>query len=332
MVSRLNYIHNFRALAILFIVSGHAIDIFKWPDYSSLEKILRIFISNGSALFVFIAGYLFQHLIKKFDARKYYLNKFTNVIIPYLIISIPAILLFVLFMKRPGMPEDFYQKSVFEQIASFIMNGSHLAPFWFIPMISIFYLVAIPLRKFDEYKAFYMLIPVFIIISCIVPRGAPYQSFIHFFSIYVIGMFCSHYKDVLNVHFSNAFNLFIMALAVFTFGCLEYVFMTGTMTWLNVLQKIFMSIFFLGFLYRLNDNLNYPFVSKVADYSFGIFFLHSYIISSGKVLYANFAGEAISFNFITYFVSIIITFAICLVLVELIKFIFKGKSKYFVGS
>ena len=49
----LGYIHSFRALAIFFIVAGHSIDFFLWPENKQgLEKILRIFMSNGSVLFV----------------------------------------------------------------------------------------------------------------------------------------------------------------------------------------------------------------------------------------------------------------------------------------
>ena len=63
----LGYIHSFRALAILFIVGGHCIDFFNWSEGSAaIERMLRILISNGSVLFVFIAGYLFQHLAIKY--------------------------------------------------------------------------------------------------------------------------------------------------------------------------------------------------------------------------------------------------------------------------
>jgi len=63
----LGYIHSFRALAIFFIVAGHSIDIFMWSIDSELERFLKIFFSNGTALFVFIAGYLFQHLSVKYQ-------------------------------------------------------------------------------------------------------------------------------------------------------------------------------------------------------------------------------------------------------------------------
>lgn len=332
MVSRLNYIHYFRALAILFIVAGHSIDIFSWPDQSYLERWLRIFISNGSALFVFIAGYLFQHLIKKFDVRKYYTNKFTNVILPYLIVSTPAIILFVFFMQRPDMSEVFYQQSVPHQILSFIITGSHLAPFWFVPMITLFYLVAVPLRTLDNQRMFYLLLPVFMLISCLIPRGLPYQSFIHFFAIYVLGMFCSHYKDSVNSLISKSVSLVVTGVAVIAFAAAEFIYMTGTMTWINFLQKCCMSIFFLGLLFRFNYKLDSALVSKVADYSFGVFFIHSYIISSGKILYAKVFGVPATFNVLLYITCIVLTFAICLGIVELVKYLMKDKSKYLVGS
>lgn len=53
----LGYIHYFRALAIFFIVAGHSMDAFTWHS-KDIERIIRIIFSNGSVLFVFIAGYL----------------------------------------------------------------------------------------------------------------------------------------------------------------------------------------------------------------------------------------------------------------------------------
>ncbi|WP_031565338.1 acyltransferase [Rheinheimera texasensis] len=332
MVSKLNYIHYFRAVAILFIVAGHSIDIFSWPDQDNLERWLRIFISNGSALFVFIAGYLFQHLIKKFDAKKYYKNKITNVILPYIIVSTPAIILFVFFMQRPDMPETFYQQSIPQQIISFIITGSHLAPFWFVPMITLFYLIAVPLKILDNQRKFYLLIPAFMVVSCLIPRGLPYQSFIHFFAIYVLGMFCSHYKDSVNSLISKPAALVATGTAVIAFAAAEFIYMTGTMTWINFLQKCCMSVFFLGLLFRFNHKLNSALVSKVADYSFGVFFIHSYIISSGKLLYAKMFGVPATFNVLLYITCIVLTFAVCLGIVELVKYVLKDKSKYLVGS
>ena len=43
---------------------------------------------GGTALFIFISGFLFQHLSKKFEYKNYLSKKWTNVILPYLFITV----------------------------------------------------------------------------------------------------------------------------------------------------------------------------------------------------------------------------------------------------
>lgn len=193
----LPYIHTFRALAILFIVTGHAVDAFIWPDGGDLERLLRIVFCNGSALFVFIAGYLFQHLSPRFEARNYYISKIKNVLIPYLLISIPAIVLFTTVMQRNTVWDGFYQNPVWKQVVLFYLTGYHLAPLWFFPMITIFYVIAPALIKLDRNHYLYYMLPFFVVIWLLISRGSPSQSFLHFLSVYVLGMACSRFKDVI---------------------------------------------------------------------------------------------------------------------------------------
>lgn len=166
----LGYIHYFRALAIFFIVAGHSIDAFTWHS-KDIERIIRIIFSNGSVLFVFIAGYLFQHLLPKFTPYKYYKSKITNVIVPYILISIPAIIAFTAFVERQTVWEGFYDNTIFMQVGLFYLTGKHLAPLWFIPMISLFYVIAPLLEKTDKNKTIYYLLPAFILLSCFIGRG-----------------------------------------------------------------------------------------------------------------------------------------------------------------
>lgn len=234
----LGYIHSFRALAILFIVGGHCIDFFNWSDNSeTTERLLRIFISNGSVLFVFIAGYLFQHLAIKFQFKKYYVSKLRNVILPYFLVSIPAIIIFVFFMQRETVWQGFYDNPPLLQGVYFYLTGMHLAPLWFVPMISLFYIISPILVIADKKQYFYWVLPITILISCLVSRGLPHQSFIHFFSVYLFGMYFSHYKTQLNATISKTGILLLFGGLALTFACFEYVYMKGTMTYINYLQN-----------------------------------------------------------------------------------------------
>ncbi|WP_286270977.1 acyltransferase family protein [Thalassotalea hakodatensis] len=327
----LGYIHYFRALAILFIITGHTIDVFVWNDIDT-ERLLRIFLSNGSVLFVFIAGYLFQHLSSKFDSKKYFKSKLKNVIAPYFIISIPAIVIFVTILKRGSVWYGFYDNSILEQIGLFYLTGAHLAPLWFIPMIAIFYVIAPLLIKADKNKLIYLGLPIFIVLSCFIGRGFPPQSFIHFFSAYLLGMYCSQFKDVINPIISrNILIVFSFSLIIF-FSICEFLFLEGTMTYINYLQKLSMSIFFLGLFIKFNSYLNSKFVSVIADTSFGVFFIHSYLLTSGKLLYLKVNGEPATGNLVLYFIVAITTLLTCSYIITLVKKVSGKYSKLLVGS
>jgi len=330
----LGYIHNFRALAILFIVAGHSIDAFFWDSGNGIdiERVLRIAISNGSTLFIFIAGYLFQHLLAKYENKKYFISKLKNVIIPYFIISIPAILVFVFLQERDTVWPGFYEHNQWTQAALFYLTGLHLAPLWFIPMISMFYIIAPLLRFADRYKFFYYLLPAFIVLSCFVDRGMPQQSFVHFFSAYVLGMWCSKYKETINLFLQKNYFLTIAALLAIGFALAEYYFMTGTMSYLNYLQKLAVSLFFLGLFIRNNDDLKSPFISLIADVSFGIFFIHSYALTMFKESYKAIFAELPQGTIFSYTLLSITILLICSYIIVLLRKLLGKRSRLLIGS
>ena len=328
----LGYIHSFRALAIFFIVAGHAIDAMLWSDNYPMSRALRIIFSNGSVMFVFIAGYLFQHLSKNHNNKKYYKNKLSNVITPYLLISLPAIAAFVFFTTREGMWNGFYDNPVWAQIGLFYLTGKHLAPLWFIPMICFFYIVAPLLIRLDKRSYFYYLLPVFIVISCFFERGMPYISFVHFFSAYVLGMYCSHYKETLNAKLSSNTALIVLFIGIVFFALAEFFFMKGTLTWVNYLQKISASLFYLGLFIRIGESLKSTLISTVATCSFGIFFVHSYVITGTKMVYAHLFGQLPDGNLLLYPLIILYALGISTLIVILIQRVFKERSRLIVGS
>lgn len=328
----LGYIHYFRALAIFFIISGHSIDAFSWDGSEDIEKILRIFFSNGSVLFVFIAGYLFQHLSGKYETIKYYKSKLNNVLCPYFLISIPAIYIFTTILEREAVWKGFYEEPIWMQIILFYITGHHLTPLWFIPMIFIFYIIAPILIIGDKKQFMYRLLPLFIILSCYIGRGLPFQSSIHFFSVYLLGMFCSRYKNIINKQISQKLFLFVSFTLVIALGVVEFIYMQETMTYINYLQKMSMSLFFLGLLFKFNTHLKSKYISLIANTSFGVFFIHSYILSAEKLGYIYFFGVQARGNLIDWFFIAMITLNICAGLIFLISKTLGKYSRYIVGS
>lgn len=330
----LGYIHTFRAIAIFFIIAMHSIDVFDWADSRFSERILRISISNGTVLFVFIAGYLFQHLSLRYQYKKYLLSKLRNVISPYFFVSIPAILIFTIFLKRETVWQGFYEDPVWLQVINFYFTGLHLAPFWFIPVITIFYLVSPAFVVADKYRVFYLFLPIFILLSCLVGRGgsSPIISFVHFFSIYSLGMFFSHYKLIINVWLPKVLVILISFSIVVILWLCEYYFTNTTYSYINLLQKIFLCFFILGVLIRLGEKATSHYVNLIADTSFGIFFVHSYVLTSGKLVVNKLLGFSPQGTILYYILITISTVFICMIVVHVIRKMLGSKSRMIIGS
>ena len=193
----LHYINQFRAIATLFVVINHSIHGLQWGiEYDNYEtsRLLKIVFSNGAFFFVFISGFLFQHLLHKYRYRPFLVSRFQLVILPYLLISIPAVLAWTFVFQKSGMgiPADFYAQPWWQRVAWFYATGLHMAPVWFIPMIALYYLASPLFQLLDRYPLLYLGIPLLLWLSWEVPRHwAPWIASIHFLSVYVIGMAAS---------------------------------------------------------------------------------------------------------------------------------------------
>ena len=170
----LNYINVFRGLAILLIIMGHTMQF--GVSKSILNMLNCEMICGGTALFIFISGFLFQHLSPKFEYKNYLSKKWTNVIMPYLIISIVGIALCLIFPVE--YKNSFAGLNPFVQIPLHLSLGRvHNIPTWFIPMITIFFLCSSMFLKLEKKGILYKLLPFLFLITIFLPRGvAEYES------------------------------------------------------------------------------------------------------------------------------------------------------------
>ncbi len=329
----LNYINNFRGIAILFILMGHCMDAFAWHHNELTYDILKFFIKNGTVLFVFISGFLFQHLSHKYQVRTYLLTKAKNVILPYIIVSLPAIIYFTCICHREDMPDDFYDHSIIAQILLFYITGRHITAFWFIPMISLYYFISPILLRLDKTRFFYYLLPIFIAVSVFVPRtGNVLINFIHFFSIYVFGMFFSRYKTII----SDIANRYVLWTLLFYFILFLLNIYDFYFDWegdyLNFMSKITLCVLIISLLYkyenRIRDKGKY-----LASVSFGLYFIHSYVIQALRYFLSGQWGGLISPNGSVFLLVLFCTtvIAISVLLIEIIKKIFGKSSRQIIG-
>ncbi len=296
--SFLNYINVFRGLAILLIVAGHSMQI---GAQNSLAHIIWCeIVCGGTALFIFISGFLFEHLSGKFEYKNYLSKKWINVIIPYLITAIPG-LLFCFYL--PSLYKNSFDgMNVLMQIPLLLSIGRvHNTPTWFIPMIILFFICSFMLLRLEKKKVLYKLLPVMFAVTIFLQRGEIeyeqmlnlsymeryftylkyiFTGFIHFFSLYVFGMYCSKYKEIIDKFYNK--RLILWVLTLFTAGLNIYLSKEGIYSNYTV-SKVFFTMLLLGYLkhydgYILSHNKTNKTLDFIAKYSFGIFFIHWYWI------------------------------------------------------
>lgn len=285
----LSHIHNFRAYAIIGIVGAHSLHAFQWVDNPAAFRLFDTIFNQSSVLFFFIAGFMFQYLSQRFEKWNYWGKKIKNVIIPYLLLSIPAIYYYTQIGVQDNTWSGFYDYPLYKQIFFFLITGKHLAPFWFVPTIAIFYLFAPLLIKADRDRRIYWLLPVFMLISLYLGRSGQYgpiNKAVYLFSVYLLGMFASvHHDQMLDL-----VKRFQWLLLAFIVG-LIFVNMvsTGYEQYVQYTLKVAMCPLLLFYFYRaekvVDGRLDY-----LGHVSFGIFFIHAYVLPAIKIIYLKASG------------------------------------------
>ena len=329
----LNYIHSFRGLAILFVVAGHI--LVNWPEHSPTHVFMNVLWENGTVLFVFIAGYLFQHLSRKYEYKDYLQKKLKNVIVPYVLVSIPIIVYRVVSNDIPGyildVHPDFLSWGAFRKVVWFLLHGGHLQPLWFVPMIALFYLAAPLLIYVDRHPKWYWAIPVFCGVSLLVVRE-PFidipRMFVHFISVYLFGMFMSRYKKEY-LEFAKKYYVWIslVTAAAFTANLIWYETLNNP---LEYIDKMLFCVFFMYWLWRL-DSYVPKFFALMADLSFGIFFIHYYVLLVVKALYERSMGRPIPGNILYWVLDLTVVTWGTVLIIQVIKKIFPAKSRLLIG-
>lgn len=329
----LNYINVFRGLAIALIIMGHTMQFGKEGTLSHI--INTEVVCGGTALFIFISGFLFQHLSYKFEYKNYMKKKWTNVIMPYLITSIPGLIF--CFTMPIAYKNTFYDIPLLLQIPMHLTVGRvHNIPAWFIPMIVIFFICSWILLKLEKKGILYKFLPILFLVTIFLPRISPEYSdlinlsyldrylayvnyvlmgFIHFLSLYVFGMFCSANKSIIDKFYDKRFLLW--AGMLITSGL--NIYLSYKFNWCNYsISKTFLTMLLLGYLkhydeFILSHNKINKTLDFIAKYSFGLFFIHWYWFFIYNQIF-NLPNVIVSGNFATIILSVSIRFAVVAIL------------------
>jgi hypothetical protein len=299
-------IHYFRGISILLIVMGHCYGIvglesnihlnFSGDYFSSfiqlLEKILGNLISGGTSLFVFISGLMFHHVFfAKFEYWQFLKKKIINVYLPYLFLSLPAIIsLGLVDLLR-------YDKTIFDTAIALlrhILLGDFFFAYWYISFILLVF-IASPIFIYyislpSQYQSSILLATL--CLSLIIHRPElnlnPLHSLVYFLPIYLLGIYTSIYREKIDHLLQGKAWLllgWIVILAITQsllydkIGSLHRSHLWGFAGLdISLLQKIGLCFFWLVYLKKFDDRPLIKPLDYLAKYSFSIFFLHDYLI------------------------------------------------------
>lgn len=269
--------HNLRAIAIMLIVGAHTLPSFDWRQSPGVFQAIDVLCNEASVIFFFIAGFLFHHLSDRFQYGRYLRNKLLTVILPYVVLSLPAIVLFIYFIPKYNAPWG--DAPVWHQVLMYYITGRHLAPLWFVPTISLFYIAA-PLLLLADRKArwTYWVLPVWILVSAHIGRDAfwgPLGKAIYLFPAYFGGMFVSRYRDEVEA----VVRKWLWPLVAVCAALYAAMFLHALPKSTHIVLKLLGALVLLHALRRHEDALGAS-LDYVADISFGIFFIHAYLIGA----------------------------------------------------
>lgn len=336
MKGRFRYsLENFRGVAIIFVMLSHISSIYsfeKGGDY------LFYLLTNATAWFVFISGYLFYYLeSEKFEYGKYLIKKLKYVVLPYLFLSVPAIIAGLYFSRHVlyGLTSDQYVAW------SLVTGGTVVPPMWFIPMIVIFFLLTPVFNFLSKTKIIYIFVVCGLVLSIFSSRSVnntnAFFSFLNFAGFYFLGMVAAKNVAVLDsLSYAWKSKIIYGSVAIFLlFGFLYpgieeepvgFLSSLGSLNFLNVGKLAFLvAIFFIfeRYLERKNNVLGY-----LAKISFGLFFIHGFMI----LIFARIARDVDFGNaYVRFFSEVAIVVFVSIAVVFLIKVVLGKRSRYVVG-
>jgi peptidoglycan/LPS O-acetylase OafA/YrhL len=350
----LPYIHYLRGIAILYVIIVHARGFpSHWESSPEVYWILNTFFDpsegNGTTLFLFIGGFLFQHLTTQhFVFSKYLKRKFQVLILPYLIISFPLIILRLnTNFQSLSLPDDFHSRSLFYQVGHFLLTGSHLPPFWFISTIILFYFSAPLLHALDNRKFYTYIFPFILAASLFTYRpehnANPLLSYLHFIPVYITGMWASFYKNRILSHKPTLLYVLLTIYMILCIGEIAgWITLSRTLSFEDVLnQKILvfnvyllkaliLCFLWMAIFYRLQDK-RLPTLELLGSYSFGLFFVHYFFISISRNV-VEFLNLEFDFSILTFLIYFLIVLIASMLTVYSVKKITGRYSRYLIGS
>lgn len=360
----LKSISNFRGLAIILIVAGHLYD-YGFTSDDVFSSVIRNIITGGTALFVFISGFMFHYVFyKRYEYKKFMINKIKNVGVPYFFLGSMAIILLFLYSGGYFKPVELLNSEQYTKlyphgiafnlddsntvkVLKYYFTGSFLTAYWYIPFALLLFSTAPIHFRFVNFKLKnQILITIFLsIVAVFVHRPVhgtnPIHSLVYYTPVYLIGILVSMYSAEVKKYLNN--KVFILMFFVVLISYIEYLsghqgnytkpFFEYSGIDLQYIQKI--ALIFLLYVVLEKKKLESKILDTISNTSFAIFFIHPWLITIiGRLnVKFNILPISASSNIILYCFCVILVLLLSVLLALIIKIIFSDNknTRYLIG-
>lgn len=344
---KINSFHHFRAIAIIIIIAGHSFGVTGLEVNSLSGSLVKNLIQGGTALFVFISGFLFHHIFyPKYNYGDFLEKKIKNVLVPYLLLGFAPVVMAVLMNKGwfdgyflPTGPGFFLEFVV--PMVKYYSAGTFLTAYWYIPFIMVVFITS-PLHIYYirlDIKLQLATILLFSIMAIFIHRPVGgilvFQSVIYYMPIYFFGITASIHKEFIYRAFRGKEFLFLLTAVGLAFyqaslgdvgNYQKQPFDYAGVDWM-FLQKIALCLFFMIFLKRFEEFNNY-WVHNVAATSFTAFFIHPFILAILIKLELTYLNMN---SWVFYILFVFTVTAICVIFAKTLRKLLPKYSRYIIG-
>lgn len=346
-------INYFRGIAIIFIVFGHSmyLGVTILNEYPTISyKFIEYFTTGGTTFFVFISGFLLNHLhTKNLNFRTFFFKKIKFVLIPYLLFSSIDVLYLIVSSIISLMSGSIKTEIYLNKIKSISFINQYFIGYskipiglWYVPFIMIIFSLTKVYMKFTflKNKIQILIIGLLIVLSSIIHRApnnsifSIFHNILYFTPVYLLGIFSSSNSINIYLKFSGKESIFFLSALVLVF------FQIKTESFgtkkvpstidLMIFQKSLLCIFFMIYLKKFEFK-NFVLLNLLSENSFGIFFIHGVYIWLIKLIILKFQITYKSNSIIFFCLSALVVLIISMLTSILIRKLLPQKSKYLIG-
>lgn len=346
----LNSINIYRALAIVFIIAPHIFYVSDINLNSFPGQTVYNFFTGSTANFVFISGFLFYHVFyKKNRINVFFGKKVRRLLIPYTLFSILPILLKI--KEEPAYWKDYLNlgnEGVFNEYIipffAFYLSGDHMIAYWYIPFAMLTFALYPLHKKFIEqpFKIQLVILVTWYICALFIHRPlagklSVFHYFFYYTPIYLLGIICSQYKEVLYTKLKGKELYFLLTALLLLIipalngntGSTYKPFFEFRGIDILYIQKTLFCFFFLIWLHRF-EGFNNKYVNVVSSTSFVIYFVHGYLIQLVLRLKA-YLGIYFSYPWVAFFIILLLLVVVGALVAICIKKLVPKYSMYITG-